>query len=202
MSSGLDKLLAGFDRFKDRYYVQQPELYEQLVSEGQFPKSIIIGCCDSRVHPAQILDTEPGEVFVVRNVANLVPACVDDGKTHGTSAALEFAVIHLKVEHIVILGHGQCGGIKHLMKDEPVAAGENSFIEPWMQIVAPAKNRILATHADKPFEEQCKLCEQEAVSLSMANLMTFPFVKEAVQEKRVTIHGWHFDIESGELTQQ
>ncbi len=201
MASGLEKLLAGFDRFKDRYYVQQPELYEQLVQEGQSPKSLIIACCDSRVHPAQILDTEPGDVFVVRNVANLVPAYVADGKTHGTSAALEFAVIHLKVEHIVILGHGQCGGIKHLMKDEQVE-GDSSFIEPWMQVVAPAKNRILATYADKSFEEQCKLCEQEAVSLSMANLMTFPFVKEAVLEQRLSIHGWHFDIESGELLQQ
>ncbi len=197
----LDSLLAGFERFKQQYYVDKPELYEQLVNRGQFPKTIVIACCDSRVHPVQILDAEPGEVFVVRNVANLVPACVDDKKTHGTSAALEYAVKYLKVEHIVILGHAHCGGIQSLMKDEPIGTG-GGFIEPWMQIVAPAKNRIMAMHAHESFEEQCKLCEQEAISLSVGNLMTFPFIKDAVLENKLSIHGWYFDIESGQLLQQ
>ena len=199
--SALEKLQAGFERFKKHYYVDQPELYEQFIEKGQSPKTIIVACCDSRVHPAQILDTEPGEIFVVRNVANLVPSYVDDGKTHGTSAALEFAVKHLKVENVVIFGHGHCGGIKSLMKDEPLQMGTD-FIEPWMNIAAPARNRIMAAHSDKTFEEQCKLCEQEAIGLSMGNLMTFPFIKQPVLDKKLSIHGWYFDIEEGELVKQ
>lgn len=199
--NALEKLEHGFSQFRNKYYQDQPDLYKQFIEEGQFPKTTIISCCDSRVHPVQILGTEPGEVFVVRNVANLVPAYVDDGNTHGTSAALEFAVKHLKVENIVILGHGHCGGIKSLMKDKPFAS-DTSFIEPWMKIAEPAKNRIIASHSDKTFGQQCKLCEQEAIALSMGNLMTFPFIKQAVLDRKLTINGWYFDIEEGELIKQ
>ena len=103
----LDKLKTGFKQFRKYYFEENPELYRQLTEKGQSPKAIIIACCDSRVHPAHVMDTDPGDIFVVRNVANLVPACVDDGKTHGTSAAIEFAVKHLKVPHIVVMGHSQ-----------------------------------------------------------------------------------------------
>lgn len=197
----IQNLLDGFERFKKKYFEDQPELYHQLITEGQSPKTIIISCCDSRVHPAQILDTEPGDVFVVRNVANLVPACVDDGKTHGTSAALEFAIKHLNVENILILGHGQCGGIKSLME-----GGHDSkdyrFIDPWMEIARPARDKVLKEFPDTDFSAQCRHCESESIKVSMQNLLTFPWIQKRVNAGELSIHGYYFDIESGELQQQ
>ena len=151
----LTKLAEGFKLFKQRYYIIEPELYEQLIDKGQTPKTLVIACCDSRVHPAQVLSTNPGDIFVVRNVANLVPPFEDDGKSHGTSAAIEYGVKHLKVEHIIVFGHGQCGGIKSLMAGD-VGSEDNSFIDSWLSTAMPARAKILQNHADKPFKEQCQ----------------------------------------------
>ena len=201
MTSDIQALLDGFQRFRKKYFEEQPELYRQLVTEGQSPKTIAIACCDSRVHPVQILDAEPGEIFVVRNVANLVPPCVDDGKTHGTSAALEFAVKHLKVEHVLILGHGQCGGIKSLMEGSHYSK-DYRFIDPWMQIAKPAREKVLLDYPDADFTEQCRQCERESIKVSMENLMSFPWIRDRVGKGELSIHGYYFDIESGELQQQ
>ena len=128
----LDKLVEGFKNFKQRYYIAEPELYAELIDRGQTPKTLVIACCDSRVHPAQVFNTSPGDIFVARNVANLVPPFEDDGKSHGTSDAIEYGVKHIKVEHIIVFGHGQCGGIKSLMAGG-VGAEDDSFIDPWMK---------------------------------------------------------------------
>lgn len=201
MSNNLDDLLKGFQRFRKKYFEDQPELYQELVSQGQSPKSIVIACCDSRVHPVQILDAEPGDIFVVRNVANLVPPSVDDGKTHGTSAALEFAIKHLKVENVVILGHGLCGGIQSLMEGSH-GSKDYRFIDPWMQIATPARDKVLREFPDADFSEQCRHCESESIKISMQNLMTFPWIKSRVESGKLSIHGFYFDIESGELQPQ
>jgi len=201
MTDDFQELLDGFQRFRKKYFEEQPELYRQLVTEGQFPKTIIIACCDSRVHPVQILDTRPGDIFVVRNVANLVPPCVDDGKTHGTSAALEFAVKHLQVEHVVILGHGHCGGIKSLMEGSHYSK-DYRFIDPWMQIATPAREKVLKEFPEADFSEQCRRCESESIKISMENLLSFPWIKKRVDVGELSVHGLYFDIESGELQQQ
>ena len=194
----LDKLKTGFRQFRKYYFEDNPELYRQLTEKGQSPKAIIIACCDSRVHPAHVMDTDPGDIFVVRNVANLVPAFVDDGKTHGTSAAIEFAVKHLKVPHIIVMGHSQCGGIRALMEGEHFGRKHN-FIDPWMAIMAPAKDSVDRLHGNAPLDERCEFCERAAISVSLDNLMTFPFVRRGVENGELQLHGWYFDIKNGIL---
>ena len=199
--SELEKLIAGFRQFRKRYYEDEPELYKQLIARGQAPTALIIACCDSRVHPAQVMDTNPGDIFVVRNVANLVPPYVDDGKTHGTSAAIEFAVKHLRVPHVIIMGHSQCGGIRALMESQ--SGGDmRVFIDPWMAIMAPTRDMIEKNHHDAPLDEKCSLCERAAIGVSLANLSSFPFILQAVKHGHLQLHGWYFDIENGILFEQ
>lgn len=196
--SELKKLIAGFRKFRKRYYEDEPELYKQLITRGQAPKALIIACCDSRVHPAHVMDTDPGDIFVVRNVANLVPPYVDDGKTHGTSAAIEFAVKHLRVPHVIIMGHSQCGGIRALM--ENTGGGDmRIFIDPWMAIMATARAMVEKNHHDAPLDEKCRLCERAAIAVSLDNILSFPFVHHAVRNGHLHLHGWYFDIENGIL---
>ena len=194
----ITKLLKGFKRFRKQYYEDDPELYKELTYKGQSPKTLVISCCDSRVHPAQVMNTDPGDIFVIRNVANVVPPCGDDGKPHGTSAALEFAVKHLQVKRIIVFGHSFCGGVKSLMegKHHDQAYG---FIDPWMSIVEPAREKILKSLADEPFEDQCRECEREVILISLQNLMTFPWVKDKVETGDLSLHGWYFNIEEGNL---
>ncbi|MBI4006592.1 MAG: carbonic anhydrase [Gammaproteobacteria bacterium] len=194
----LEKLIAGFRQFRKRYYEDEPELFKQLINKGQSPKALVIACCDSRVHPAQVMDTDPGDIFVVRNVANVVPPCQDDGKSHGTSAAIEFAVKHLGVKHIIIFGHGQCGGVRSLMEGKH-QDHKHGFIDAWMDIVAPAREKILKEHRDAAFDDQCRACELAVIDISVNNLMTFPWIREMVVRNNLFIHGWYFDIEQGIL---
>lgn len=194
----LEKLKAGFKKFRQYYYEENPELYKQLTEKGQSPRALVISCCDSRVQPAQIMDTSPGDIFVARNIANLVPAYVDDGKTHGTSAAIEFAVKHLKVPHIIIMGHSQCGGIRALMEGKHEGK-MHKFIDPWMAIMSPARKMVEQEHTHASLDEKCSLCERAAIGVSLDNLMTFPFVARAIEAEILQLHGWYFDIEHGEL---
>ncbi|RMF11366.1 MAG: carbonic anhydrase [Alphaproteobacteria bacterium] len=190
----MDQLLEGYRRFRNGRYQEQKALYTELAEQGQSPKTMIISCCDSRVDPAIVLDADPGAVFAVRNVANLVPPARPDGAYHGTSAALEFAVLHLGVEHIVVMGHAQCGGVKALYEDLDKGA---DFIIPWMQIVKEARDRVRSSAADKPHAEQLREMEQEAIRVSLDNLLSFPWVKERVDAGTIQLHGWYFDINDG-----
>jgi len=194
----LKKLKEGFKQFRKRYYEDEPELYKQLTYRGQSPKILVIACCDSRVHPAQVMNTDPGDIFVVRNVANIVPPCEDYGKSHGTSAALEYAVKHLGVTRIIVFGHSFCGGIKSLMEGENLEQ-DFGFIDPWMSVVESAREKILKTLSAESFEDQCRACEREVISISLQNLMTFPWVKDRVEKENLSLHGWYFDIEEGNL---
>lgn len=191
------KLLAGFRRFRERYFTGEASVYTRLSVNGQTPKTLIIACSDSRVDPAIISGASPGELFVVRNVANLVPPCEENGQFHGVSSAIEFAVVNLKVENIIVLGHRQCGGIRHLMFS-PGLEGE-SFVGKWVQIAQEAKERVQAVFAGADEETQCRACELEAIKVSLKNLKTFPFVRKALAEGRLEMHGIYFDLESGEL---
>jgi len=191
-------LIDGHQRFYKQYFERQRGIYSNLFEEGQSPKFLVISCCDSRVHPAQIMDTVPGDIFVIRNVANLVPINEADGKSHGTSAAMEFAIKHLKVKHIIVFGHSQCGGIRALMEGDHLS-NEYSFVDPWMGIVKNAREKVLKEHKDKSFDDQCSYCEKASIEISLNNLLTFPWIKEKCDSGNLTIHGWYFDIETGYL---
>lgn len=194
----IKQLIAGYERFRRRYFEQQPELYERLFKQGQSPAFMVIACCDSRADPAQVLNTTPGDIFVIRSVANLVPpadAGVDPG---ATVAAMQFAVQHLKVKHIIVMGHSHCGGIKSLM--EGAHPGQDyDFIDPWMRLAAGARERILEQYADRPLAEQCGLCERASIIHSLANLETFDWLKARMEAGLLQTHGWYFDIASGRL---
>lgn len=195
----INKLIAGFHRFREHYYVARPELIAQLVKQGQSPQTLVIACCDSRVNPAMVLNTEPGDIFVIRNVANIVPPCEDDGKSHhGTGAAIEFAVKHLGVKHIIVFGHSQCGGIRSLMEGRH-AGSDYGFIDPWMSILASAQARILKEFSGSPFDDQCHQCELAGIEVSLDNICSFPWIKNKMDQGALYVHGWYFNIGAGEL---
>lgn len=188
-------LLEGYERFREGYWQEHKDLYSTLARDGQSPPAMVIACADSRVAPEMIFDCAPGEIFVVRNVSALVPPYAPDDNYHGTSAALEFAVTSLKVRSIVVLGHSLCGGIRALMK----GAGHGDFIDSWMEIAKDARQRVCDTPAPGGFDAQCLACEHEAIRVSLANLLTFPWITERVHDGRLALAGWHFCVETGQL---
>jgi carbonic anhydrase len=188
----LDRLIAGFKAFRARYFEQRPELFERLAARGQNPEVLVIGCSDSRADPAILLGTEPGELFVIRNVANLVPPYEPDGHYHGTSSAVEFAVRDLAVKHIVVLGHSGCGGIQALVAASQGKLKGREFIAGWVSLVAKA---VPAGSHPKHTQEM----EQAAIRVSLENLLTFPWLRAKVQDGGLTLHGWWFDLDAGQL---
>lgn len=194
-------LIAGFHRFREQHFAEDDALYRQLVAEGQSPKILMVACCDSRVDPALVLDCAPGDLFVVRNVANLVPPAENrSGGRHGTSAAIEYAVCNLKVEHIIVLGHAQCGGIRSLFSSGN-GASDDSYIGSWMRLAQEVHASVQRDLRDAPLKQQITACEQRAILVSLDNLMTFPWVQERVKNGELALHGWYFDIEHGQLLQ-
>lgn len=192
-----DKLIEGYKRFRDGFYEDKKELLLKLAHEGQSPKTLLIACCDSRVDTSIIFDCEPGDLFVVRNVANLVPPCESDEGYHGTSAAIEFAVTGLHVENIIILGHTDCGGIKALVDHPP--SEDKSFIGKWMRQLEGVRNGIVDNHNFLRQDERYRACEQHSIINSIQNLMDFPFVAERVNKGELAIHGWYYDIYQSKL---
>lgn len=190
----MDKLIEGYRRFRAKGWPERRALFESLADRGQRPRAMVVACVDSRVDPAMIFDAAPGELLVVRNVANLVPPYAPDGARHSTSAALEFGVRTLEVRDLIVLGHAMCGGIRALL-DGP-GAWPSDFVSDWMAVAAPAKEKAL--RCELAGEAQTA-CEQEAVKLSLANLMTFPWLAERVNHSRLALHGARFDIRSGIL---
>jgi carbonic anhydrase len=192
-----DKLLDGYRRFKQGYFSQNLDKIQEM-ARHQKPSYVLITCCDARLEPSLIFDTEPGELFVIRNVANLVPPYEIEGSYHGTSAALEFAITVLEVPEIIVLGHSRCGGIRSLVLEHEKLA-PNSFIERWMSIVAP-----VAKMADPEKLDDIKTfnrCEQAAVGFSLRNLMTYPWIASRVEAGTLKISGWHYNIFTGALKQ-
>ena len=192
-----DELIAGYQRFRKGYFQENRDKLSKL-AEGQAPKIAIISCSDSRVDPTIILDCEPGDLFVIRNVANLVPPCEDNDSYHGTSAALEYAVTALKVESIIVLGHTQCGGIKYLM-DSVGKKVDESFISNWMMQLGTVRDEIAADKDIKDQNSRYSCCEERGIQQSLDNLMTFPWLKERVEGKKLKIHGWRYDLYSSKL---
>jgi carbonic anhydrase len=180
----IEKFITGFKQFKHSYFGENRQLFDQL-KQCQQPRTLIISCCDSRVDPAILTRSEPGDLFVVRNVANLVPPCEVGGGHHGISAALEF-------------GHSQCGGIRALMEDS-YGSEEGGFIAEWMNIAEPAREKVRRELPHKPIDLQARACEQAAILLSLENLLSFPWIAQRVNNGTLSLHGWYFDMSQGEL---
>lgn len=190
-----DRLLDGYRAFRTGRLPVEQDRYRTLAETGQQPQVMIIGCCDSRVSPEVVFDARPGEMFVVRNVANLVPPYQPDAMTHGVSAALEFAVQALKVKDIVVLGHARCGGIRaYAEHDRPLSPGD--FIGRWMALIEPAARALAAERAPGEHDYLVRL-EQAAIACSLANLVTFPFVQRRVAAGDLSLHAAYFDVATG-----
>jgi carbonic anhydrase len=193
----MDRLIEGFRNFRENLWPENRALFRSLANRGQAPKVMVIACADSRVDPQLIFSAAPGEIFTVRNVANLVPPYAPNSDYHGTSAALEFAVRALEVEHIVVLGHADCGGVRALLRG-PNSLAASDFVDSWMSIAAPARERALAK-AGGNAEAAQHVCEHETVKVSLDNLLTFPWIRERVAGGKLQLHGCYFGIESGQL---
>jgi carbonic anhydrase len=190
----MQHLIDGYRRFRAEQWPERRAMFEHLAAGGQSPRTMVIACSDSRVDPTMIFNAEPGELFILRNVANLVPPYQPDLAFHATSAALEFAVRVLEVSDLIVMGHAMCGGIRVLLHGAPDPAGD--FLLPWMRIAEPAKRRVLERASADPQSD----CEQESVKLSLENLLTFPWLAARVATRQLTLTGTIFDIRSGVLT--
>lgn len=199
MSSFPEELADRYRRFKHRQFAPNADHYEELATYGQNPEVMIISCSDSRVDPETIFAAMPGELFVVRNVANLVPPYETDGKFHGVSAAIEFAVLNLRVKHLIVMGHAGCGGVKAALDQSAAIQTEAQFISRWMSMLDDVRLSVLSAHQMAPQVEKQRLLELEAIKLSIANLRTFPFVAEQEDKGRLALHGAYFEIATGTL---
>lgn len=192
-------LVQRYHGWKATNFADNRAWYKRLATEGQRPRAMVISCCDSRVHVTSIFGADQGEFFIHRNIANLVPAHEPDGNQHGTSAAVEYAVTALKVAHLIVLGHSQCGGVQGCLDmcegRAPELEEQSSFVGRWMDILRPGYERVKQSgHA-----EIGDALEKEAVRTSLSNLMTFPFVRDAVEAEEVTLHGLWTEIGEGGL---
>ena len=196
-----DTLLAGYRRFRHGEYQDQRRRFDQLATQGQSPRTMVIACCDSRVDPTRVFDVDPGEIFVLRNVANLVPPYELDSAQHSASAAIEFAVSQLEVAEIIVLGHAQCGGVSASLtgRFDGAKAGEGHFIDRWMAMIEPARDAALAAVAADPSLDASRLLELATVRYSLDNLRSFPFVAQRISDGRLRLRGALFSIADGIL---
>ena len=194
-------LVQRYHGWKATTYAENESWYHRLADEGQRPRAMVISCCDSRVHVTSIFGADQGEFFIHRNIANLVPPYKPDGQQHGTSAAVEYAVTALKVAHILVLGHSNCGGVQGCLDmctgHAPELEEKTSFVGRWMDILRPGFERV----KDAEPESRARLLEKESVLVSLENLMTFPFVKDEVKTGRLSLHGLWNDIGEGTVEQ-
>ena len=195
----IETLLNGFRKFREMYFEKAPDLYRNLLSRGQNPRFAVVACSDSRVDPAIVLQTEPGDIFAVRNVAALVPPYEEDGHYHGTSAALEFAVTELGVDHVIIMGHAHCGGVAAMVHKQEGGDVSGKFIATWTDLLREARSRALADDPELDGDALLSASEHQSVRLSLDNLTTFPFVRDAMTAGKLSLHGWYLNIFEGAL---
>ena len=200
-----DRLISGYREFRANYLANENKEWLKVAGVKQNPKVMMVACSDSRVHPAILTRSALGELFMIRNVANVVPPFEEskgDSTYHGTSAAIEFAINHLHVEHIIVMGHSGCGGIGSIMDNNITDETEGySFIRPWMNIVKEASEFTELENVSMSKASRVSVCEQRAILISLNNLATFPWVKKAIKEGELHLHGWYFDIKSGNLSE-
>ena len=195
--SDVTKFINGIESFQQQHFGENPELASTLIS-GQKPQALLIGCCDSRVDPALLTDCAQGDLFILRNIANLVPPYLKSEQYHGVSSSIEYAVCFLEVSDIIIMGHSNCGGIGALMNS---VNGEETgeFVGKWVSIASSARDKVTAEMADESAEKQSRACEKEAILVSLRNLMTFPWVRERVANGKLSLHGWYYNMGTGQL---
>lgn len=199
MAKEIEALIQGYERFRKKYFKSPSSTFEDLVRLGQRPKILMIACSDSRVDPAIVMKCQPGDLFVIRNVANLVPPYEDDQSYHGTSAALQFGVCSLGIRHVILFGHTRCGGIQSLLEQTPEACEQRGFVAKWMELAKPAYDTVFKHHSQETFQKKATLCGQFSLMNSLKNLETFPWIRERVKKGRVFLHAWNFDLEKGIL---
>ncbi len=199
MSQFPEHLTDRFRRFKYRHFAPNFDHYEELAQYGQHPDVMVVSCCDSRVDPETLFSAMPGELFVVRNVANLVPPFETTGRYHGVSAALEFAALNLRVKHIVVLGHSSCGGIRACLEQSAARQSEAQFISNWMTILDDARREVVEKCGDRSIPEMRTSLERVGIKTSLQNLRSFPCIKTLESKGRLHLHGAHFEIASGQL---
>lgn len=187
----------GFHHFKTNEFDKYPEYFEEL-KQGQSPKFLVFACSDSRVCPSRVLDFKPGQAFMGRNIANMVPE-FNQLRYSGVGAVIEYAVGTLGVENILVIGHSKCGGIEALMRLDEHEPLPTDFVHDWIKIGLPAKKKVLTAFPDEPFEKQCKICEIEAVNVSLNNLLTYPYVKTRVEEAKLKLMGGYYDFVGGKF---
>lgn len=192
-------LLDRYRQFKFRHFTTHRDYYEKLATEGQSPQVMVISCCDSRVDPEAIFNALPGELFVVRNVANLVPPFETDGVYHGVSAALEFAVLNLHVKNIIVLGHSGCGGIRACLEHHSARQSEARFISNWMSLLDKARDTVLQCTPTNLIDQQRTRLEFEGIQTSLTNLRTFTYIHDLEKQGKLSLYGAHFNIANGEL---
>lgn len=183
----LKKMKAGYQAFREKYALGEDAIMRSLAHQGQKPEIMVVACSDSRVDPALILQCDPGDLFVVRNVANIIPPYEKDSGHHGVSAALEFGICYLNVKHLIILGHSQCGGINALLNQETLH--QDDFISKWVSL-------IKCNHGS---EMNVESYAQHALKLSYKNCLTFPWIKNKVEAQELALHLWFFNIKKGEI---
>ena len=192
-----ERLIDGYREFRGHIFPAENKRFQLLSKVGQRPRIMLIGCCDSRVSPEVIFNAFPGEIFVLRNIANLVPPYHPNDDFHGSSAALEFAVLALKVEHIVVMGHEKCGGVEAALRvPEPLT--HSDFIGRWISLLEPTA-AVIRADENKHTDEKCRELEHQGIQLSLGNLMTFPWIRSACETDKLKLHGAWFDVGNGEL---
>ena len=193
-------LLAGFQRFNKHFVKGKSAKYQSLANNGQNPKALVIACCDSRVDPALILDCNPGDLFVVRNVANIVPPYSRERTYASTSAALEFGILSLNIPHIIVLGHSRCAGIKAALdKAKSTDTNENSSIDQWMSNAKTAAEETLEQNPQLSVDEQLCICSRKSLIKSVSNLKSYPWIKEGIDNEKLEISTWYFDLVDASL---
>lgn len=189
----MERLIEGYRIYRESRWPELRNLHRRLAERGQSPKTLVIACADSRVDPATIFNAGPGELFVVRNVANLAPPFEEAPGFHGVSAAIEFAVLQLKVETILVLGHAQCGGVAAALDDRP--RNPNSFLDSWIGLLDRAKSRVIESLSADPHSD----LEHESIRVTLENLATFPFIKEAIEQRGLKLVGARYGVADGGL---
>ncbi|CAN8275729.1 unnamed protein product [Cochlearia groenlandica] len=196
-SDAVERIKSGFTQFKTETYLKNGDLFKDL-AKGQSPQFLIFSCSDSRVCPSHILNFQPGEAVVVRNIASMVPPFDDQRRHSGAGAAIEYAVVCLKVKNILVIGHSRCDGIKALMAiEDDVAPTQSEFIEDWVKIGAQARDKIKKEYPRLSYDDQCNKCEKECVNVSLGNLLSYPFVREAIVKNKLAIRGGHYNFVNG-----
>lgn len=196
--SDIGKLIGGFHVFKSTTYERKKDIIHHLLELGHKPTTMVISCSDIRLSPAELFATNPGDLYVVSNIGGLVPKYTTSG-VHGILSAIEYAVMVLEVENIIVLGHAKCHGIKMMMSEKFAKGNISESMKAWLSIAAEAYDVVKKEMSDKSEEDQQSCCERESVIVSLRNLTSYPYVSKRMSENKLNIFGWHFDIESGEI---